>query len=180
MVGMSRLFWICLGGALGTGARYLVSLWVLRTLGPAFPYGTLIVNGAGSFLIGAVMHVGLTTDLLSPSLRLVLEQMMVRIFVGEDDRWRQQPLATALVERLRKEGFAGATVLRGLAGFGARSVFHTSHLLELSQDLPLVIEVVDTEEHVQKLIPILDEMVSDGLVTLEKVRVLKYAPGTKR
>jgi PII-like signaling protein len=108
------------------------------------------------------------------------EQWLVRIFVGESDRWHGQPLATALVERLRKEGFAGATVLRGLAGFGARSVVHTSHLLELSQDLPLVIEVVDTEEHVGRLEPILDEMVADGLVTLEKVRVLKYKPGTPR
>jgi PII-like signaling protein len=108
------------------------------------------------------------------------EQWLVRIFVGESDRWHGQPLATALVERLRKEGFAGATVLRGLAGFGARSVMHTTHLLELSQDLPLVIEVVDTEEHVKRLEPILDEMVADGLVTLEKVRVLKYKPGAPR
>ena len=108
------------------------------------------------------------------------EQVMVRIFIGESDRWHGQPLATALVERLRKEGFAGATVLRGLAGFGARSIYHTSHLLELSQDLPLVVEVVDTQEHVDRLMPILDEMVADGLVTLEKVRVLKYSAGQKR
>lgn len=108
------------------------------------------------------------------------EQWLVRIFVGESDRWHGQPLATALVERLRKEGFAGATVLRGLAGFGARSVMHTTHLLELSQDLPLVIEVVDSEEHVERLEPILDEMVADGLVTLEKVRVLKYKAGAPR
>jgi PII-like signaling protein len=107
------------------------------------------------------------------------EQRLVRIHIGEDDRFKGQPLATALVERLRREGFAGATVLRGLAGFGAKSVLHTTHLLELSHDLPLVIEVVDTEEHVQKLMPILDEMVTEGLVTLEKVRVLKYAAGKK-
>lgn len=108
------------------------------------------------------------------------EQWMVRIFVGESDRWQGRPLSDALVERLRKEGFAGATVLRGLAGFGARSVVHTSHLLELSQDLPLVIEVVDTEDQVKRLEPILDEMIADGLVTLEKVRVLKYKPGKAR
>ena len=108
------------------------------------------------------------------------DQWMVRIFIGESDRWKGRPLADALVERLRTEGFAGATVLRGLAGFGARSVVHTTHLLELSHDLPLVIEVVETEERVQRLQAILDEMVTDGLVTLEKVRVLKYRPGTPR
>ncbi len=105
------------------------------------------------------------------------EQWLVRVFIGESDRWRGAPLAGALVERLRKEGFAGATVLRGLQGFGARSVVHTAHLLELSQDLPLVIEVVDSEERIRRLEPILDEMVGDGLVTLEKVRVLRYRPG---
>lgn len=102
------------------------------------------------------------------------------MLIGESDRWKGRPLADALVERLRKERFAGATVLRGLAGFGARSVVHTTHLLELSQDLPLVVEIVDTEEHVKRLEPILDEMVADGLVTLEKVRVLKYKPGRPR
>jgi PII-like signaling protein len=108
------------------------------------------------------------------------EQWLVRIFIGESDRWHGRPLADALVERLRAEGFAGATVLRGLAGFGARSIVHTTRLLDLSQDLPLVVEVVDTEEHVKRLEPILDEMVADGLVTLEKVRVLRYKPGTPR
>lgn len=108
------------------------------------------------------------------------EQRLVRIHIGEDDRYRGQPLTTALVERLRREGFAGATVLRGLAGFGAKSVLHTSHLLELSHDLPVVIEIVDTEEHMEKLMPILDEMVAEGLVTMEKVRVLKYAAGPKK
>ncbi len=105
------------------------------------------------------------------------EQLLVRIFVGESDSWHRRPLVTALLERLRAEGFAGATVLRGTAGFGARSVVHTAQILRLSQDLPVLIEVVDTPEHVERLIPILDEMVSEGLVTVEKVRVLKYAPG---
>ena len=106
------------------------------------------------------------------------EQMMVRIFFGESDRWKHQPLETALLERLRKEGFAGATVFRGAAGFGANSVIHTTHLLELSADLPIVIEVVDTEEHLDRLLPILDEMLDDGLVTIEKVRVLRYRAST--
>jgi PII-like signaling protein len=108
------------------------------------------------------------------------DQWLVRVFVGESDRFEGRPLADALVDRLRREGFAGATVLRGLAGFGARSVVHTTHLLELSRDLPIVVEVVDTEEHVERLKPILDEMVSDGLVTLERVHVLRYRPGSPR
>ena len=107
------------------------------------------------------------------------EQILIRIFIGESDRWHHQPLSVALLERLRKEGFAGATVFHGVAGFGARSVLHTTHILRLSEDLPIVIEVVDTDEHVERVTAILDEMVSEGLVTMEKVRVLKYAPGNR-
>jgi PII-like signaling protein len=107
------------------------------------------------------------------------ERVLVRVFIGEGDRWHHQPLHVALLERLRKEGFAGATVFRGVAGFGARSVVHTTHLLRLSEDLPILVEIVDSEEHVARLLPILDEMVSEGLVTMEKARVLKYAPGTR-
>jgi len=107
------------------------------------------------------------------------EQVLVRVFVGESDRWKHQPLHVALLERLRKEGFAGATVLRGVAGFGARSVVHTTHILRLSEDLPIVVEIVDSEQHAARLLPILDEMVSDGLVTMERARVLKYSPGTR-
>ncbi len=106
------------------------------------------------------------------------EQVLVRIFIGESDRWHHAPLATALVERLRREGFAGATVFHGVAGFGAHSVLHTTSLLRLSEDLPVLVEVVDTPERIDQLVPILDEMVGEGLVTLEKVRVLKYAGGT--
>jgi PII-like signaling protein len=106
------------------------------------------------------------------------QQVMARIFIGESDKWHHQPLYRALVERLRKEGFAGATVFRGIEGFGARSVIHTSHILDLSGDLPVVVEVVDTKEQMQKLLPILDEMVQVGvLVTLEKVHVVRYGPG---
>lgn len=105
------------------------------------------------------------------------EQLLVRIFIGESDRWQRAPLARALLERLRKQGFAGATVFHGVAGFGAHSLVHTSHLLRLSEDMPVLIEIVDSEEHIERLIPILDEMVQEGLVTMEKVRVLKYKPG---
>jgi len=109
------------------------------------------------------------------------EQSLVRIFLGESDLWRHRPLARALLERLRAEGFAGATVIHGVAGFGASSIIHTANLIELSTDLPVLIEVVDDQEHIDRLLPILDEMLGGGaLVTIERVRVLKYAPGPKR
>ncbi len=108
------------------------------------------------------------------------EQMMVRIFLGEDDRWQGQFLHVALIERFRREGIAGATVFRGISGYGARSVVHSTHLLRLSEDLPMVVEVVDTPEHIERMLPIIDSMVTEGLVTLEKVRVIKYAPGSAR
>jgi len=90
------------------------------------------------------------------------------------------PLSRALLERFRREGFAGATVTHGVAGFGASSVIHTASLVELSSDLPVVLEVVDDEAHVEKLLPILDDMITGGaLVTVERVRVVKYAAGRK-
>lgn len=108
------------------------------------------------------------------------ERTLIRIFIGDADKWKHAPLYRALLERFRREGFAGATVLHGVAGFGARSIIHTSHLVDLSADLPVVIEVVEDDEHVQKLLQILDEMLTGGaLVTVEKVRVLRYAPGPK-
>lgn len=109
------------------------------------------------------------------------DQFLVRIFLGESDTWHHTPLARAILERLRAEGFAGATILHGVAGFGASSVIHTASLIELSTDLPVVIEVVDDQTHVDRLLPILDEMITGGaLVTMERVRVLKYAAGPKR
>jgi uncharacterized protein len=106
------------------------------------------------------------------------EQFLVRIFMGDSERWHHTPLDRALLERLRHEGFAGATVFHGVAGFGAASVIHTAHLVDLSGDLPVVVEVVEDRAHVDKLIAILDEMLVGGaLVTMEKVRVLKYAAG---
>jgi len=108
-------------------------------------------------------------------------QTLVRIFLGDSDKWQSQPLSRALLERLRREGFAGATVVHGVAGFGAASVIHTAHIVDLSADLPVVIEVVDDEEHVQRLLPILDEMITGGaLVTLEKVHVVRYAAAGAR
>jgi PII-like signaling protein len=104
------------------------------------------------------------------------EQVLARVFIGESSKWHHQPLYLALTERLRREGFAGATVFKAVAGFGGHSVMHSTSLLRLSEDLPLVIEVVDTQERIDALLPILDEMVPHGLVTLEKARVLRYGP----
>jgi uncharacterized protein len=109
------------------------------------------------------------------------EQFLVRIFLGESDQYHHTPLSRALLERLRREGYAGATVIHGTAGFGASSVIHTAGLIELSSDLPVLIEVVDDEAHIERLLPILDEMVTGGaLVTVERVRVVRYAAGEKR
>ena len=116
--------------------------------------------------------------------RLQGEGKLVRIFIGESDRWHGRPLYQAIVERVRKEGLAGATVIRGIEGFGAKSHLHTSRILRLSEDLPIVVEIVDTAERVDGLLPLLDEMVADGLVTIEPVHVVSYraassgAPGT--
>lgn len=107
------------------------------------------------------------------------EQILMRIFIGESDCWHQQPLWMALLQKLRKDGYAGATVFRGIGGFGARSVVHTTLIERLSQDLPLIVEIVDSAAQIDRLLPVLDEMVSEGLVTMEKVRVLKYSPGKR-
>jgi PII-like signaling protein len=102
------------------------------------------------------------------------EAMLLRIFLGESDRWHHQPLYEALVLKARELHLAGATVLRGPMGFGKSSLLHTAKILRLSLDLPLVIEIVDTEEKINGFLPWLDEMMKGGLVTLEKVRVLHY------
>ena len=100
--------------------------------------------------------------------------MLLRIFIGESDRWHHQPLYEAIVLKARELHLAGATVLRGPMGFGKSSVMHTAKILRLSMDLPLVIEIVDTEEKIQGFLPVLDQMMKGGLVTLEKVRVIDY------
>ncbi|MGO8993316.1 MAG: DUF190 domain-containing protein [Polyangiaceae bacterium] len=109
------------------------------------------------------------------------DKLLVRIFIGDSDKWHHMPLDRALLERLRKEGFAGVTVIRCVAGFGASSVIHTANVTALSADLPIIIEVVDDQTHVDALLPILDEMVTGGaLVTIEKVRVIKYGAAAKK
>jgi PII-like signaling protein len=107
--------------------------------------------------------------------KLTGEQVLMRIFIGESDKHGHIPLYEALVELLRKEGFAGATVLRGIAGFGARSVYHTDKLLELSRDLPIVVEVVDTKERIDAVMARIDAMMQGGMITLEKATVIRYS-----
>ncbi len=104
------------------------------------------------------------------------QQALMRIFIGEKDKYGKQPLYQAIVEMLRAEKLAGATVIRGLAGFGAKSHLHSANLLSLSQDLPMIIECVDSREHIDRVISKIDEMVCDGLVTIENVEVIRYAP----
>lgn len=107
------------------------------------------------------------------------ERALMRIHIGESDKWHGKPLYEAIVELLRKEGFSGATVLRGVGGFGGSSVYHTDKLLRFSQDLPVIVEVVEYPERIEQILPRLDEMVDGGLVTLEKVRVILYRPAKK-
>ena len=102
------------------------------------------------------------------------ERTLMRIHIGESDKWHGKLLHEALVELLRREGFSGATVLRGVAGYGGSSVYHTDKILRLSQDLPIVVEVIETAEKIEKILPRMDEMVEGGLVTLEKARVILY------
>jgi uncharacterized protein len=102
------------------------------------------------------------------------EGKLLRIFIGESDKHGRKPLYQAIVEMLREEGMAGATVLRGIEGFGATSHLHTARILRLSEDLPIVIEVADTAEKIEAIMPKLDRMVGEGLVTLERVEVVAY------
>ena len=102
------------------------------------------------------------------------EAMLLRIFNGESDCWQHKPLYEAIVLKAREAHLAGATVLRGAMGFGKSSRLHTAKILRLSMDLPVVIEIVDSEEKIQSFLPALNEMVGGGLVTLEKVKVIEY------
>jgi uncharacterized protein len=102
------------------------------------------------------------------------ERTLMRIHIGESDRWRGKPLYEAIVQLLRQEQFSGATVVRGVGGFGSSSIYHTDKVLRLSQDLPIVVETVESNERIEQILPRLDEMIGGGLVTLEKVRVILY------
>jgi uncharacterized protein len=104
------------------------------------------------------------------------ERTLMRIHIGESDKWQGLPLYEALIKLFRREGLSGVTVLRGVGGYGSASRYHTDKLLRLSQDLPIVLEVVEYSDRIEHMLPKLDEMVGGGLVTLEKVRVILYRP----
>jgi len=112
-------------------------------------------------------------------MQLPKDAMLLRIFLGQDERHEHQPLYEAIVMKAREHHLAGATVLRGPLGFGHSSRIHTTKVLRLSQDLPMVVEIVDTEEKIAAFLPVLDTMMSSGLVTLEKVQVLRYGRGAQ-
>src|ERR1700688_3402348 len=110
-------------------------------------------------------------------MRIPRDAVLLRIFIGEDDRFEHQPLYEAIVLKAREQHLSGATVLRGPLGFGHSSRLHTAKILRLSEDLPFVIEIVDSEEKINGFLPVLDQMMISGLVTIEKVQILQYGKG---
>ncbi len=112
-------------------------------------------------------------------MKLPEEAVLLRIFIGESDRYKGKPLYEQIVLKARELDLAGATVIRGLMGFGADSRMHSSKILDISEDLPVIIEIVDIQENIDKLMPLIDESVEEGLVTLEKIKVIKYRHSKK-
>jgi PII-like signaling protein len=102
------------------------------------------------------------------------EGYLLRVFVGESDRYGHHPLYESIVLKAREHGLAGATVLRGVMGFGKHSILHTAKILRLSEDLPMVVEIVDSLDKIEEFLPLLDDMIKDGLVTLESIKVIHY------
>lgn len=107
-------------------------------------------------------------------MKIAEDGQLLRIFIGESDRWQGKPLYEAIILKAREMGIAGATMLRGLMGFGAASRIHTAKILRLSEDLPIVVEIVDGADKIEALLPVIQEMVQEGLITLERVRVIQY------
>lgn len=114
-------------------------------------------------------------------IKFIGEKTLMRIFLGENDKIGHKPVYEAMVELFRKEGFAGVTVLRGIAGFGASSIYHTDKLLRLSIDLPVVVEVVEGREKIDAIMPKIDELMNGGgMITLEKATVIRYTYGNEK
>lgn len=104
----------------------------------------------------------------------------LRVYIGESDQYKGRPLYQAIVEMLKAEGLAGATVMRGMIGFGAHSRIHTTNILRLSEDLPMVVVAVDSQEYIERVLPRLDEMVAEGLITIHDVEIIKYTHSEKK
>jgi len=113
-------------------------------------------------------------------MKLPSEAKLLRIFIGEADKFEGKPLFDAIIKLAKKQGMAGATVLRGLMGFGADSRMHSANILRLSEDLPIVIEIVDSKEKIDSFLPLLDDMIKEGMVTLEKVDIIAYRYNNKK
>jgi len=113
-------------------------------------------------------------------MRLEGKAKMLRIHFGEDDQWQGKPLYQAIVEKCREMGLAGATVLRGVEGYGASTLIRRSHLLSFSHDLPVMVSVIDSEENIRRLLPVLDEMVAEGLIAMSNVEMIKYTPDERK
>ena len=136
--------------------------------------GAIPIN-PDAFHLDNRVHPGLSV--VKNPMQIPTDALLLRIFLGESDRWEHQPLYEAIVLKARETHLAGATVLRGPMGFGKSSRLHTAKILRLSIDLPLVIEIVDSEDKINAFLPTLDQMIGGGLVTLEKVKVLHYRAG---
>jgi len=106
--------------------------------------------------------------------KITSQAKRLRIYIGESDHWKGQPLFHAIVTKAKQLDLAGATVFRGLEGYGANSRIHTARIVDLSSDLPVLVEIIDSEEYINKLLPYLDEMVQEGMVTIDDVEVIKY------
>src|SRR5438034_4369193 len=124
--------------------------------------------------LAGLLHDHFDQQTVGGTMQIPKDAMLLRIFIGESDRWQHQPLYEAIVMKARERHLAGATVLRGPMGFGAASRIHSAKILRLSMDLPIVIEIVDSEEKLNEFLPDLERMMGGGLVTLEKIKVIHY------
>ncbi|MCK5249229.1 MAG: DUF190 domain-containing protein [Spirochaetaceae bacterium] len=166
---MKNIIAIALGGSLGAVSRYLLSKYVSGYFGAIFPWGTLAVNLIGSLLIGFLF--GLAEKTIIPA---SIRTFVMIGFIGESDHCKGKALYEQIVLKARELNLAGATVLRGIMGFGADSRMHSAKILNLSMDLPIIIEIVDTQEKIDLILPFIDEHVVEGLVTIENISVIKY------
>jgi protein CrcB len=137
------------------------------------------LNLFGSLVLGLIScdfgrRARTPTDWRDRTVRIEGQAKLLRIYIGETDRWHGQPLYMAILLKAREMGLAGGTVFRGIAGYGANSVIHTANILRLSEDLPVVIEIVDADEKIQAFLPVLDEMVKEGLILMREVEVVRY------